>query len=379
MRSLAPAQVLGLRMQRCLLARPVVASPAGVAARIGCVQAQVPAAAEVGIGIRSAGATRDSVRHALCEGRSLVRTYAMRKTVHLVPSDELPLWMAAIRAATDWRSETWYQRRELDADRTHRFLAAVHDALDGQSLTRQELATEVAARAGPWAHGRLTSQWADLIDVACYAGAACYVPSETARVRFARPDQWLGGWHEPDEDAALLAVFRRFLALYGPARPRDFAIWMAGSRMSPKRVAALIDALGDEVERVTVDGQRGLMLSTDVDAASACDPEPSVCLLPQYDAYLLGCRLGREWVVPPAFRDLVLAVRGYYHEGPVQHQVVLVDGVARGLWEWAKDEPGRIIVHLLTPLTHDERRQLDQAIGRMGEFFGVEPLVDLVD
>ena len=78
--------------------------------------------------------------------------------------------------------------------------------------------------------------------------------------------------------------------------------------------------------------------------------------------------------MPPAFRDLVLRVRGYYHEGPVQHQVVLVDGVTRGLWEWAKDDPGRIVVRVLTPLTDDERRWLEEAIARMGEFFGVVPL-----
>lgn len=55
--------------------------------------AQVAPAAELSIGIRVAGITRDHVRDALRERRSLVRTYGPRGTVHLFPADELGMWL----------------------------------------------------------------------------------------------------------------------------------------------------------------------------------------------------------------------------------------------------------------------------------------------
>src|SRR5436309_6595107 len=62
------------------------------------IQAQVMPAAELSVGIRVDGVTRGDVQAALWERRLLVKTYGIRGTIHLFPSDELPLWMAALRA-----------------------------------------------------------------------------------------------------------------------------------------------------------------------------------------------------------------------------------------------------------------------------------------
>ena len=99
----------------------------------------MPAAAELGIGIRAARGTRDSVRHALREDRSLVRTYAMRRRF---------TWCRRTNCRSGWRRSArrpmaigfLVPTANLDADSTDRFLAAVRDALDGQALTRLELA-----------------------------------------------------------------------------------------------------------------------------------------------------------------------------------------------------------------------------------------------
>ena len=67
------------------------------------IQAQVPAAAELGISARVSGITRQEVRDALWEKRILVRTNGPRDTKHILPADELPLWMAAMKAASSLR------------------------------------------------------------------------------------------------------------------------------------------------------------------------------------------------------------------------------------------------------------------------------------
>jgi hypothetical protein len=373
-------QVLAMRLGRSFLDEPAEAlDPAGVVSAVGGLQAQVTAAAEMGLAMRSAGVTRDAVRRELWEQKTLVRTYAHRQTIHLLPAAELPLWMAAVRAATHWRELSWYEVHKLDSTSTDALLDAFRDALDGRILTREELAREVAHRAGEWARQRIASQWADLIDTACYAGVVCYAPGEGGKVRFARPDQWLGAWDKPDPHASLLQVFRRYLAAYGPARPRDFAVWISARSMKSADLAPLIATLGDEIEEVAVEGKRALMFSAD--ASSPPEPiGPIVNLLPQYDCYLLGCRFGREYVAPPTLHALVTSLGKPFYEGPVQHQLLLIDGVVAGIWERsAKTSEPVIRVFPLRTLRQEERAGIEVQAGRIGALYEVEVKAQIVE
>jgi len=60
--------------------------------------AQVLSAAGLSIGRRLAGATRTDVQRALWSERTLVKTFAPRGTVHLLPTAELPMWTGALSA-----------------------------------------------------------------------------------------------------------------------------------------------------------------------------------------------------------------------------------------------------------------------------------------
>src|SRR5688500_9106182 len=67
----------------------------GVISRICGLQAQLMSSAELTLWARVDGLDRDAVSAWLWEDRSLVKTWAMRGTLHLLPSDELPAWVAA--------------------------------------------------------------------------------------------------------------------------------------------------------------------------------------------------------------------------------------------------------------------------------------------
>ena len=87
------------------LARPLPAGTgiAEVATAVSGVHAQVLSAAEVSAALRVEGATREDVRRALWEDRTLVKTFGPRGTVHLLPAADLGRWMAAL-GALPWRS-----------------------------------------------------------------------------------------------------------------------------------------------------------------------------------------------------------------------------------------------------------------------------------
>src|SRR5712671_2321536 len=63
------------------------------------VQAQVMSAAYLQLWTRNHAITREAVESALWKTRTLVKTSLMRQTLHLVPSDEFSLYIAAHKSA----------------------------------------------------------------------------------------------------------------------------------------------------------------------------------------------------------------------------------------------------------------------------------------
>jgi hypothetical protein len=66
------------------------------------VHAQVPSSAELQVWARTDDARPEDVREALWERRSLVRTWSLRGTLHLLTAEDLPLYVAALRTHDRW-------------------------------------------------------------------------------------------------------------------------------------------------------------------------------------------------------------------------------------------------------------------------------------
>src|SRR5881409_812190 len=87
------AEVCARRLERHALSVPSQdGRPADIVRAMCGAHAQVLSAAELSIGLRIAGITRTDVRHALWTERSLVKTFGPRGTVHLLPTQDLPIW-----------------------------------------------------------------------------------------------------------------------------------------------------------------------------------------------------------------------------------------------------------------------------------------------
>jgi hypothetical protein len=247
-------------------------------------------------------------------------------------------------------------------------VAATGEALDGQRLTREELAQAVSRRVGRWARERLSSTWGDLLAPAALTGALCFGPSRGAKVTFVRADQWIGGWDTHDPRLALLQVLRRFLGAYGPATPQEFARWFA---TAPATARELFAALGGEIAEVEVAGWRGWVLAADLDEPCRVARD-EVRLLAQYDCFVIGSR-PREQLLREAVLARVRSYRRGRYEGAVALPTLLVDGLVTGIWE--RRMRGRrlqITVEAIQELSARQRRQLEAAVARMGAFFGAE-------
>jgi Winged helix DNA-binding domain len=350
-----------------------------VAQELCGVHAQVQASAELQLAARVDGITQADVREALWERRSLVKAWTVRRTLHLHPADELALWYAArrtvahasphdVEALEAWRDPAGLVHPRLEPDDVNAIRAAVWDALDGRCLLREELAEEVVKRVGPAPRQRVLSGFAFFFDELCQG------PPQGTKVTFVRPDQWIDGWQEVDEQGALLDVCRRYLRTYGPARPPDFREWFGGRAFKPAQARALFDSLGDEIEEVDVEGHRAYVLAGDTIFPEL---QTSLRLLPEYDVYVMGFR-EREHLVPQAVREQIAAHSRGRYEGPAGVRFVIIDGVAVGLWE--RKKRGKRVEIQVAPtrrLTRAQRAELDAETDRIGAFVGLEPVVTI--
>jgi hypothetical protein len=319
---------------------------------VGGLQAQILTAAEIGLGIRVDRVTQAEIRAALWETRTLVKTWSLRNTLHLVPADEVTMWTAARRAIGD----PWHAAWELDAKKAERLLRAFADALDGRALERQELAEDVAARVGGELRERLLSQWGDLVSLGVYGDVVCFGANRGAKVTFVRPDQWLGR-HEPrDSVESLREVCRRYVAAYGPALPQSFTAWF-GCGLKPAQARELFDAL--EVEPVDVEGKTMWVLRGDTHEAQTS----AIRLVPQYDAYVMGFR-ERERFVPDEAKP------GMGFEGVAGSSWLLVDGVIAG--GWTRTKQGKRLAIEVTPFAPVPRAQVEAEAERIAETVGLE-------
>ncbi|MDX6387210.1 MAG: hypothetical protein QOD85_1012 [Gaiellaceae bacterium] len=327
------------------------------------IHAQVQAAAELSICARVNGVTQEDVRAALWRDRTLVKAWTLRGTLHLHPTDELPLWFAARRAVTgdtdaaldEWRDPAGVLHPALDAAEVAEIRRAVLAALDGRTLLREEIVEEVLPHVGRRAEGRLRSGFA------FFLAETCQGPPQGNKITLARPDQWLGQWHEVDETEALQEVCRRFLRTYGPSTPQAFREWFGAQ-----------DFLTDEIEEIEIEGKSAFVVEGD---KRFPEPTSTLRLLPEYDAYVMGFR-ERDRLVPDAVRRQVAAHGRGKYEGPAGVRFLMIDGVAAGLWE-RKKRAKRIELHV-TPsrkLTRAERAELDTEAGRIGVFLGLEPVL----
>jgi hypothetical protein len=350
---------------------------------LGGVHAQVMASAELAVGLRVAGATRRDLRKELWERRTLVKTYGPRGTVHLLAADELPLWLAALRAARPPAGDV------TPDGRTGAVIEAIAEALDGRRLTRDELGEEVGRRVGAWALERTFPAfggewpvWWAVIGAAAVAGVLCFGPNRGNRVTFVRPDQWLAGRPGVEVDAgeALSEVLRRYLAAHGPARPADFARWLA---MDERVAGDLVRGLGGEVEEVDVEGWRAWRLAGAGGPAGAA-PSGSVRLLPHFDGYVLASH-PRERLVPPEVRARLgeSTVPGWVRRGLAVGAVgtvptLLVGGVVAGVWE-RRREGRRLAVRVepFGPLSAAQRRALEREAQRVGEILETSATLEL--
>lgn len=321
------AKALSWRVSQQFLAEPAP-TVVEAARRVGGIQAQVMSAAELAAGLR-AGQSPAAVRAALWAERSLVKTWAMRGTLHLLPADELPMWVAALRhkEGSIRRGQAWERYHGVTVAQLEAITAAVGEVLGTEPVTREELAHAVSGATGSAELGRAVRAGfgGTILKSAAANGELCFAPDRGRNVTFVDPRAWLGGgWKEPDVDAATTAVVHRFLDAYGPATAADLARWWGVPAAEGKK---LLRPLAAELIEVDLDGVRCWLTPLGAEGLAAARPLRShVRLLPAFDTYVLAPHGHRRHAWPDGLHGRISRTAGWITP------TLVVDGRIAGVW-----------------------------------------------
>lgn len=285
------AQAAWFRAQRSGLVTPFASLPQAAAGILGA-QAQIEVPARWALSLRTAGhPDAMTVRRALLEDRTLVRAWGQRDTVHLYAVED---WHLIARAQELWPVTS---RQQMATDNEIVDFVAVIDTLH-RPFTRSDL-----LQAAP---GRLVDAFANnpvnndpparmaisrLIWHAGHLGFLSSIDNIGREQAYVARRWWLptAPWPDLTPTQAAIALVRRYLQVWGPARVQDAAHYF-GARITETRT--WFAALHDELVPLQMDGVPDhYVLRDDLEALCQAPPNDHAAwparLLPAYDTQMM--------------------------------------------------------------------------------------------
>lgn len=360
-RTLSRDDVRRLRVAAQRLHRPKRSSATELVRHLTGVQAQVLSAAGLALRARTEGLTGERVAEERVRDRSIVLTWAMRGTLHLITAEDYGWLVPLVLEPRVAHAHRRLRQEGVTAEQSEVAVGSIERMLERHGpLGRSEIA-ERLGRRGIRTEGQAM---AHLLWLAAARGVVCHGPDRGRDQRFVLVRDWLGEPEPMEREAAVAELAVRYLAAHGPSEPADLALWSGISVGDAKRIWRTI---GDRlVEVQTIEGMRWRLRS-----GTAAAPRRSVRLLAAFDEYLLGWK-DRETALPAEHRRKVNRGGGWIRP------VLLVDGRALGTWSTTRTSNRlRLDVRPFTPPAPWVRRAVDSEAEDLATFLGlpVEPVL----
>jgi hypothetical protein len=360
---LSSEQIRLLRLRSQRLHPEAARSISGAAELVkvmGGLQAQELPSATLAVRPRSNHLVAEDVKKAREDDRSIVLTWCMRGTLHLVPAEDLGWLLPFFGPLFIRKSRRRYEQLGLDPKTRTGATGEMREALGRRGpLTRVELAEALAAKGIP-VEGQAI---AHLVRYAALEGVICFGPEREGQLTYVLLEDWVRPSGQLDADQIQTELARRYLEACGPATPDDFASW---SGISIGQARAGFEAISNDLLEVhTTDSQAWMLASHSAWLDGPFD-DPIVRLLPRYDAYLLGYQ-SRAFMVSASYATRI-------HPGGGQiKSTLIIDGRAAGVWSTeCKRDSATIIVEPFEPIRANILPELEAEVQDIGRFLGQE-------
>jgi hypothetical protein len=341
-----------------LAARDVAGAPA-IVARLVAIQAQEKPASYLAIRARAGGVTESGISSVLERFRTVVRTWCLRGTLHLVPAADARWIVRLVAPRVLKSSERRYRQLALDERTLEVATEVICAALEARgALTREEIGDQLETQDISAAGQRLPH----LLRRAALLGLICHGPArDDGTETYTLLERWLS-LEPPEPEDGWTSVARRYLDAYGPAGVDDFATWSGAYKEDARRAFAILEK---ELVEVEAQGATLWMPETHTPLLHLAPDHffPAVRLLPGYDPLLLGYE-SREWLVAGAF------AREIHPGGGLIRPTLLVDGVAAGTWRIDRRRAQHaVVVQPFTIIDDPHRPLLEAEVDDLSRFY----------
>jgi hypothetical protein len=321
------------------VAMPQDSDPVETVRWMGALQAQDYGQAVWGLGLRTAGATLQTIEAALQAG-TIIRTWPMRGTVHFVPAEDAE-WMLSLGAARMVAADT---RRmgmlELDEEILARCSKIVTANLYGRKLlARPEVLQLFEDQGISTKNGR----GYHILWRLAQAGTICIGPMLGKQQSFALLREWAPPQRQLGREEALATLAGRYFMSHGPATVQDFAWWsgltMADCKLGLRAASAATSSTSSsDAPRLVLHeavGNSELWYAggTTGSVGNAATPrygkKSEIHLLPGFDEYFLGYK-DRSAYSGSDPEHMALVVPG---NNGVFKPIIVMDGRVVGTWQ----------------------------------------------
>jgi len=341
------------------------------------LHAQVPLTPYLSLWNRVENFENGLLDKALYKNKTLVKVWCMRGTLHMIPSEDLPIFNKALKRMWlehhgEFRDEPNFPTIE---ERKKLIYPKILEALAQKPLKRNELDAKVRflLKFDSKPYQGLFSAWGGILKETGYEGLTVHAQPCGRESCFARLDKWLPhiNLNKVDEDEAKEKLFIKYLGGYGPASAQDFFYWsglMAGdTRKTIENVA------GSLIEEVEIEGAKGQfwMLKEDFKLLDAInlDEKVPLSLLPKFDSFVLG------------HKDRTRIIRSEYMKNVFRSKIgdvaatLLINGRIVGTWRHEKTKTSLTVT--VTPfqkLGKEDLKEVEEKTKELSQFMGVAKL-----
>lgn len=341
-----------LRNQR--IGDAALADPTAVVQWLGAVQAQDYLGSLWAIGLRARAATEASVEQALAR-RTIVRTWPMRGTLHIVAAEDIRWLLELLTPRVLAASAGRHRQLELDDAVFRRCRQLVVAALQGGKQLQRAALYRLLEDDGIATGG---SRGLHILSYLAQQRVICFGAREDRQQTFTLLDEWVPAAKSLDRDAALAALTLRYFTSHGPATQHDFAWW---SGLTLADVRAGLQLVHARLESAVIGKRTCWFPATLPDPVATA---PIAHLLPAFDEYTVAYR-DRSDVLDPRHASKVGA-------GGILDPVIVLDGQVTGTWKRAlRRDSVAVTLAPFTRLSHAAQHAVAAAADRYGAFVGL--------
>lgn len=368
-------------LNRITLSKHYLLSKSGeaieVISRICGLNAQVASSPYLSLWNRVAEFHKDSLDRELYRTKRALKSWFMRGTVHIVPSNEYLIYRNALKESMlrDWNRYLKKSGGPSPEDVVH-LSEGIIKALEEGELIKREIEERVKDLWGGYGEKERKVFLSRTIRGLSYQGLLCHTQPTGSwyhfrENRFARTDRWLPdlAGERVNESRAKKELLLRYLKGYGPATIRDFAYW-TGYRAYEAKEA--FDLTKDELAEAKVEdiSWQFWTLKEDLKGLERgpSDEELPPHFLPAFDPLLMGHK-EKSRLLNPAYRNRVFL--------PLADvaPTLLLDGMVTGTWSYRKGKDHLIMkISPFRRLNDQELREVKIQAEALSAFMDFGPL-----